>query len=489
MKPEATDLAEPPGATSTGVPVPSVRPETTRAADRVSFAEKAALGSGYLALYYGYAGIKVLAIPVYQMKLGVDPIIFGVALAIPCFWDAVTDPVVGMVSDNCHSRFGRRKPIIILGALLQALAFGLIWTVPTGLGQSGTVAYLIGTLLVFYTCFSVYSVPMMSLTYEMTPDYQERTRVGAYCGFFWKTGELTCSWAFVLASSGLFASVVAGVRSVGWLIGLAILGLVGMLPGLFVRERYFKKAVAQQRVRIGPAVKAVFTNRAFAVLVGLTICQVIAGMLASNIDHYLLVYNVCGGDVALGSRWKSVLSTGYAVIGIGSIYPIRWMANRYGKQTTLAAIFGLVLLGSFGKWFLFTPGNPWKILLDPLLCGPIWTALAVLTPSMLADVCDDDELRHGLRREGTLGALFSWIQKSGYGLAFLGAFVALDLTGFKSALGGAQPAGVTTRLRLILTISTAAWALIAIALLYLYPLTKSRAYQIRDELEARRGRI
>ncbi len=461
----------------------------TRPEDRVGFGEKVALGTGYLAHFYGTSGVKSLAIPVYQMVLGINPALLGLVLAIPRFWDAFTDPLVGMISDNCHTRFGRRKPIIVLGAVLQALAFGLIWMVPQGLSHTATVAYLVGTLLLFYTCFSIFSVPLMSLTYEMTPDYQERTRVTAFGGFFGKVGELTYSWMFWAANLALFGSVLMGVRTVGWIVGLAVMGCAGMVPGLFVRERYYKKAEKQPRVRLGPAFKAAFSNRAFAVLIGLTICQVLAGMLASNIDYYLIVYHMCGGDIVEGTKWKAVLSTGYAVLGIGMIYPVNWLANHYGKRTTLAGIFGLVLLGSFGKWLLFTPGNPWKILLDPILCGPVWTALNVLTPSMLADVCDDDELRHGLRREGMLGSLFSWIQKTGYALAFFGSGVALNLVGFDATLHGAQSHGAILGMRLMLAVSTGVWAAIAIGLLMIYPLSKARAYETRDALEARRGRL
>lgn len=461
----------------------------TRQQDRVGFWEKTALGAGYLSLFYGNAGVKSLAIPVYQMVLGVNPALLGLVLAIPRFWDAFTDPIVGFISDNTHSRFGRRKPIIVLGAVAQALAFGAIWMVPAGMSQTATIAYLVGALLVFYTCFSVYSVPLMSLTYEMTPDYQERTRVAAFGGFFGKVGELTYSWVFWVANLTIFGSVMFGVRTVGWVIGILVMGVVGVIPGLFVKERYFKKAVKQERVRLGPAFRAAFSNRAFTVLIGLTICQVLAGMLASNIDYYLLVYYMCDGDIVEGSKWKGVLSTGYAVLGIGMIYPVNWLANRFGKRTTLSLIFTLVLIGGFAKWFIYTPGQLWKILLDPLLCGPVWTALNVLTPSMLADVCDDDELRHGLRREGMLGALFSWIQKTGYALAFFGAGVALNLTGFNAALGGAQSEGTILGMRLILAVSTVVWAAIAIGLLCLYPLSRERAYEIRDELEARRGTV
>lgn len=461
----------------------------TREQDKVGFWEKTALGSGFLAIFYGDNGVKSLAIPVYQMVLGVNPALLGLVLAIPRFWDALSDPIVGMISDNCHSRFGRRKPIILLGAGLQALAFGLIWMVPGGLSQGATIAYLVVTLLLFYTCYSIYSVPLWSLSYEMTPDYQERTRVQAFGAFFGKIGELTYSWAFWVANLAIFGSFITGIRAVGWAIGLGFMGLLGAVPGLFVRERFFHKTEKQPRVRLAPAFQAAFSNRAFTVLVGLTVCQVLAGMLASNIDYYIIVYYMSGGDVVEGTKWKAILSTAYAILGIGMIYPVNWLANRLGKGATLRIIFGLVLVGSLGKWFFFRPGHPWLILLDPLLCGPVWTALNVLTPSMLADVCDDDELRHGLRREGLLGSLFSWIRKTGYALAFFGSGVALTITGFDAHLGGGQSPGTILGMRLLLAVSTGVWAIAALVLLAFYPLTKRRAYEVRDALEARRGAV
>ncbi|MCF3649865.1 MFS transporter [Synoicihabitans lomoniglobus] len=473
-------------------PTPAASPRsehTTRESDKIGFWEKSALGTGYLANFYGTAGINSLAIPVYQMVLAVDPILLGLVLAIPRFWDALTDPIVGIFSDNLRTKWGRRKPLIVIGAITQGLAFGALWMVPEGWGQTATLIYLTVMLLLFYTCYSVFYVPLSSLTYEMTPDYKERTRVGAFISFFHKLGELTYSWAIPLAGLAFFGSMMTGVQVVGWIIGIVIMGFFGMVPGLFVKERYYKKASVQEKVHLVPAFKAAMSNRAFMVLVGLTICQVLAGMLASNLDYYIIVYHMNDGVLVDGAKWKAILSSGYAVVGILSIYPVNWLANRYGKRVALAVIFGLVLFGAFGKWFLYTPGNQWKILLDPILCGPVWTGIRVLLPSMLGDICDDDELRHGFRREGMMGALFSFIEKTGFSLAFFGTGVALSLTGFDAALGGAQSEGTILGMRLVLAVSTFIWALLALWLIAIYPLSQKRAYEIRDELEARRGRV
>ncbi len=462
---------------------------TQRHSDRVPFGEKLALGTGGLSMFLGLAAIGSFATPFYQMTLKLDPVWLAAALTVPRFLDAFIDPLVGRFSDNLQSRYGRRRPLIVIGALVQALAFGLIWMVPVGLGPVGLTTWLVAMQIVFYTGYSFFSVPFLALQYEITPDYDERTNVSSFVGFFGKAGEMGYNYIFPIASSMMFASAITGVRTLGWIVGVVFLGLVAILPALFVRERYFHRTERQQSVKLLPGIKAAFSSKAFVVLVALTLLQIVAGMFASNLDRYLLVYFQFGGDIPHGETWKGHLSLAYAVVGILAIYPVSWLARRIGKAQTVAITFALVLVGSLGKWLLFTPGNPLKILVDPLLCGPVWIAINILTPAMLADICDEDELRHGMRREGMYGAIFSWIQKVGYSTAYFGAFLSLKMTGFDAALGGAQTPSTILRLRLILAISTAAWALLAFVLLAIYPLNRKRAHEIRAALEARRGRV
>jgi GPH family glycoside/pentoside/hexuronide:cation symporter len=462
----------------------------TRSEDRVGFWEKLAFGAGTLPVFYAIAGVGSFAIPVYQMTLKLDPLLLGIALSIPRFLDAILDPLMGRISDNTRSRWGRRKPYIVFGAIVQAAFFGTIWMVPTTWSHLAIAVYLISTLVLFYLGYTIYSVPLNSLGYEMTPDYRERTNVWAFATFFNKVGELSYSWVFPLTSLAYFGSVMHGVQIIGWIVAILILGCMGVLPGLMAKECYFKQAAKQEKVKIWPALKASASNRSFMLLVGLMVLQIGAGMLASNIDFYLIVYYMFGGDVAHGAIWKAWLSTSYAVLGIVWIYPITWLANRYGKHITLGITFAMVLVGAAGKWYLYTPGHPWKILFDCVLCGPVWVAIYTLTRSMLADICDEDELRHGFRREGVFGAAFSWVEKTGYSFAFLGAMITIKLTGFDNSIAGVMPSPESIlSMRLVLTISTALWAIIAILILAFYPLNRKRAYAIRDQLEARRGKV
>ncbi len=480
--------------------------------ERVGFWERCAFGSGFLPIFFGNAAVKSFAIPVYQMTLGLNPVVFGLVMALPRFWDAITDPLMGYVSDNLQTRWGRRRPLIVIGGVLQAVAFGLIWMVPSGLSEGWIIAYLSISLIIFYSCHTIFSVPFISLGYEMTPDYEERNKVHAYGVLFGKIGEFTYQWIFPITQLAIFGSVLIGIRIVGWTVGILIMGLVAIIPGLFVKERYYQQAKKQTKIPLWGSMLATFKNQAFLVLVGMAVFQIVAGIMASSIDYYLLVYHLCDGNIAEGSVWKAILSMGYALVGVASIYPINKLANRVGKEKSLNIVFSLLFFGAIAKWWIYHPGdggvvfrwidssldkipwlatngNHWKILIDPILCGPVWIAINIITPSMFADICDDDEMKHGNRREGMFGAVFSWIQKTGYSLSFFGTGLALTFAGFNEKLGGLQAAGTFFSLRIYLSISTLLWAVITILLLKYYPLTRERVYEIREILESRRGQL
>ena len=182
----------------------------TRKEDQVGFWEKLAFGVGTTPVFYAIAGVGSFAIPVYQMTLKVNPFLFGVALALPRFLDAFFDTMMGRISDNTHSRWGRRKPYIVAGAFIQAFFFGAIWMVPTTWSSPAIVTYLIGSQILFYVGFTIYSVPYSSLGYEMTPDYNERTSVWSFATFFNKLGEFGYNWIFPLTTLAVFGSVIQG---------------------------------------------------------------------------------------------------------------------------------------------------------------------------------------------------------------------------------------------------------------------------------------
>ena len=471
----------------------------------VSFTGKLSVGVGTLALFLGYSMLYVMAAPVYNMTLKVNAALLGGALFIPRFLDAFLDPVMGKISDNTRSRWGRRRPFIVVGAILMGLIYGVIWMVPADWSESAKLVYLVGLSLVFFVGYSMFAVPYTSLTYEMTPDYNERTTIMAFCSFFQKAGELGYQYVFPL-SVAIFAPAVAsllttqgltdashtgsvmhGVRITNWVLGVVFMAGVGMLPGLFVRERFHHVAEHQAPVKLWASMRDALRYRPFFVLITLTILNVLGGMFTSSLDQYVLVYYMFHGNTAHGTLWKGFLSTGYAIVGFAAIPTVIWVAKWLGKRRALIAIYGLTCFGGLAKWFDFSPRYPWLIFLDPILCGPIWIAVIVVINSMIADICDEDELRSGQRREGMYGAIFNWVQKLAVSLSLLGTGLTLQLSGFDPKLEGSQSTAVLTTMRLFIVGATSVTAVLAIWALRYYALTPERAAETRRLLEARRA--
>src|SRR5882724_4745982 len=218
-------------------------------APRLSFGFLTLFGLGGLASYYSTVAVQALATPVYQMTLGINPAWLGAMLTLPRIIDAIVDPVVGNISDNTHSRFGRRRPYIISGAIAMALAFGLIWMVPTGWHQAAQLTWFGATSILFFFCHSVFSVPLQSLGYEVTPDYDERTRVMGFGTFWNRIGELTYSWVFPLSQLAIFVTPMMGVRWVAWGVAVLFLGIPGVISGIVGRERFARLTASQEKVQ------------------------------------------------------------------------------------------------------------------------------------------------------------------------------------------------------------------------------------------------
>ena len=221
------------------------------------------------------------------------------------------------------------------------------------------------------------------------------------------------------------------------------------------------------------------------VILALNFCGTIAGSLA----QYIVIYHVKGGDVSAGITLNAMNGTGFAIVGFAAIPVLSWLATRFGKRRAMQIILIMAALGGVSKWFIFTPSLPYLLLLDAVLNGPVWVALGLLIPSMMADLCDWDEERYGERREGLISAVFSWITKVGLSFTFLFSGIAIQVSGFKAELGAIQPTGTITWMRVLFVASSVLAPVLAILCLWLYPITEEKAYAIRAELEKRRGAV
>ena len=492
---------------------------------KLSFKEKFSVGTGGLTVSLGNQSVRTTGQGVLNMILGINAFWVGVVLAIPLLWDAITDPIMGNLSDNFKSKFGRRRPFIFLGAILKGLTFASIWMIPMHWSDAGKLTWFLATSLLFYTSYTIFSVPFIALTYEMTPDYDERTSVQGYVTFWNRLGEMTymgliplsavfIAWKYgYTESTGLTTTErMEGIRLAAALYGGLGMTLFGMLPAFFGRERNYNLNLKEQRGKKDPfwqSAKLTLRNRAFAILCTLAVFTIIAGMFASNMDWYLLIYYLSDGDVALGTQWKLFVTIGYATIGILGIPLIVWVTGKMTKIHGFMLIYGMMILNAFVRWLVYRPGRfdvplSWGnleaaissllvivqslIWLDPLTGGMFWIGVGVLGQSLIADVCDDDEIKNGHRREGMFGAIYGWSMKASFAISFVLIGVFLNAIGFDPGAETQTPQ-TYLNMRLAMCIGAAGPALLCFVLLAFYPLSKEQAEANRKILEQKRAAL
>ena len=463
---------------------------------KLSIKEKAVVGTGGLPVFLGANGVNALSMPFYNMILGVPTGILGTAIMIPRIWDAFTDPIMAHISDNFHTKYGRRRPFIMLGAILMGLTFGSIWMVPVAWGDNAKIAWFIVTNLLFYTSYTIFSVPFIGLTYEMSADYDERTSIQGYVTFWSKTGELlyqaVIPLATVLMTYKFATGQIQGIRIVTWLYAAVGMGVLGSLPAIFGKERYYDISQKEQQgkeISFWNNIKESFQNKPFTILCLLSVGTMFAGMFASCMDYYLLVYYMFEGNVASGSVWKLIVTIGYATMGFVGIPIVVGICKKTTKLQALQFVYCLMMLNAGLRWFIFKPGNhPW-IWLDPLTGGLFWIGVGTVMQSMMADVCDKDELVNGRRREAMFGAIFSWATKLAIAVSWGFAGVLLQLIKFDEALKADQTPETFLSMRLSMCLGAALPAFVCFIVMRFYPLTKEKAEENRKKLEEIRGKV
>ena len=445
---------------------------------KLSRSKKSAWGLGAIADVYMANALNYLAFPIYNMGLGVDPRMLGWALGLPRIWDALSDPLMGNISDNTHTRWGRRRPFIFIGAIFCAVMFGLIWSPPTSLSVKAIGWYFMGMTFIYYTAYTIFVVPWGALGLELTRDYNERTRVQAYRTVFQGVGGLGLGAMWFLAQKWGGGDDIVGVRYVGWTFAALVL-VCGVFPAIFCRESAATQH--QKKIKFWPAIKATFSNKIFLLLIAVTICVFLGIFMVNTFSLYITTYYIFGGDKMAVSKLSMYANFIFQGAGIALVPLISFLAARIGKKVTLIGGLLLVVVAYGTSWWLFTPKNAYLSLIPMALAAPGLACMWTIASSMIADICDLDELKTGLRREGMFGASYSWACKAGVSLTMILSGYMLKWSGFDAAVD-VQPEGVITTMRLLYMFVPMGFVGLAIVLLLFYPLSEKRILEIQKQL-------
>ncbi len=465
----------------------------TPAADRVPLGQKIAYGTGQISNVILAIAIASLAPLVLTVELGISAMLVGLATGLPRVWDAFTDPVVGYLSDNTRSRWGRRKPFMFVGAICVGVVMVLMWQMPRGWSDMGYFWFFLGMSLLFYLAYTVYATPYVALGYELTPDYHERTRVMGVMNFMGNLAAVPMAWMFAVMQWDIFEDGVQGARFLAIVLAVAVV-VLGLVPVVFLRDPTLRRfARGAGTARMPPSSPGFFgslgitlRNRSFLLLCVATLLFFPGLILIQNFGSFLVIYYVYGGakdaaSVLIG--WAGTLS---GVLTLLFIPLVTWLGTHLGKRRAFMLCAGLALFGTLGKWFCYQPSMPYLNLLPGPFIGIGFAALWVLTGAMMADVCDEDALETGNRREGTYSAVFWWIVKLGLSSSLVLSGVLLKLTGFQEKVGADQAADTFLWMRICDVAFPAVFIALSIYLIHRFPLTEQRVYEIKTEL-GRRG--
>ncbi len=442
---------------------------------RVPFRQKLAYGIGAVGDMIGFHGPLNLAVPIFTLYLGVNPALVGAVVAITRVWDAVSDPLMGKISDQTRSRWGRRKPYIVIGALSGGASLAAMWQVPSGLSEMGNAAFLCAALLVFYTAFTVFTVPYHALGYEITDDHHERTSVMAYRIFFNVIGNVMVGWLFAVAKAPIFGDPINGAKWAGAIAG-TVFAATCLVPGIFLSERGARHGTEAEP--FWSSLKATVRNVDFRVLLALTtLILVTSSMIFSSFLIYINTYYTFRGNVEKAAVLQGIITTCFAISNAASLPLIARISKRIGKKEILKWAFSIQALSGASTWFMITPDAPYLQLVTLVFHQLGFITFFVMLHSMTADVCELDARIAGQRREGMFGAAITWVQKMAVALSVLLSGSFLVALGFDHTPGASQSESVVFGMRAVFAVVLTVQALLSLVILRFYRLDERRLHE------------
>ena len=466
--------------------------------NKVSFSQKIAFGFGMLANQMFPAVISIFMVVLVQ-RLGFPGWMWGFVMIFPRLFDAITDPIMGFISDNTKSKWGRRRQYVLLGAIIMGFSFIVMWQLQRENSIDYNFIYFLSWSLLFYVGLTIFSVPYVAMGYEMSDNFHERTNIMAIAQFIGQWAWVIAPWFWVIMDDqNFFESSEVAVRELAIWVGLVCMTFA-MIPALCIKS---KSSLNQDydSITFKNIINSLYTifiinfGEAFKIKAFRRLC--IATFLIFNsfntvaaFTYFIIVFflfnGVTGPD---GAWWWPTLfgSVGALVTSFLVIPAVTILSKKIGKKKSFVVSQSISIIGYILLWFLFIPGKPYMFLFAlPFFSFGIG-GLFTLMMSMTADVIDLDELNTGKRREGVFGAIYWWMVKFGFGVAGGLSGVILSVIGWESG-GPTQTEEALFGLRLFFSGLPIMGTLIAIYVMKNYEISEDKANQISAELAARKA--
>jgi Na+/melibiose symporter-like transporter len=409
------------------------------AESRLDFKTKLFYGFGSVAFGVKDNGFSYLLLLFYNQVIGLPATMVGLALMIALIFDAIIDPMIGQLSDNLRSPWGRRHPFMYAAALPVAISYLAIWN-PPHWEQQHLFYYLVAAAIVIRTFVSFYEVPSSALAAEFSAGYDERSVLLSYRYFFGWVGGLTLNLiAFAVLFQPDATHPVGQLNPVGYsryglvaaiVMFIAILvsaaGTHSRIPTLMPPPPKRRLTLRQTLGEMGETLR----NRSFLFLLAAGVCIAMAAGLAASLNNYFNTF-----FWQFSAKQISLFTGGVYISAIIALATAPLLSRRFGKRATAMALYAMSVAIGIGPILLrlmgLMPPNGSTTLVVIIFCTAITgTALgivaATMVSSMIADVVEASELKTGRRSEGLFFAASAFIQKSVSGFGILTAAMIVE---------------------------------------------------------------
>lgn len=407
-------------------------------------------------------------------------------LLVTRIWDAVSDPMMGIIADRTHTRWGKYRPYLLWVALPFAICGILLFTTPE-FGRTGKLVWAYITYILMMTVYTGINVPYGAMLGVMTDNSDTKTVFSSYRMFFAYGGSFIALFAWEPLCK-LFQEGT-GSQATSWqyaMIVIAFLSMAGFLLSFsMTRERIKSVSTAS----IGKDFRSLLSNTPWWILIGAALCSNLFNTVRGATAAYFFK-DYIGDSIFLNLGDLSILFYAGLFLGVGEVanmvgvvlaVPI---SRKLGKKSTY--ISTMVALALLSILFFYLPATPlgfWLMLIMQVAISICTGIVSPLVWSMYADVSDYAELRDGTASTGLIFSSSSMAQK--FGGAFGGAAVmwVLAAFGYNTEPGAVQTAEALTGLNLLMSWIPAAVATLAVIVVYFYPLTKERVAEIDKKLK------
>lgn len=461
--------------------------------EKMNFRTKLAYGAGDLGPAITANVMAFFLLFFFTNVAGLNAGLAGTVLLVGKIWDAINDPIVGVCSDRTRSRWGRRYPWMIFGAIPFGIFYFLQWVVPNfsigGAGsQWGLFWYYVAIGVGFNMAYTAVNLPYTALTPELTQDYDERTTLNSFRFTFSIGGSI-----FSLILAQVIFSVVSDQGQQYLLLG-GICAVISVLPIFWcVWGTYSRAERVRQRsnpdnltesIPFWEQVKIALSNRPFLFVIGIYLCSWLAVQQTAAIIPYFVVN-------WMGLRSQDFTQIALTVQATALVMLFVWSAvsKRVGKRAVYFMGMGVWVIAQAGL-MLLQPGQVGLLYFLAVLAG-FGVSTAYLVPwSMIPDVIELDELQTGQRREGMFYAFMVLLQKFGLAAGLFLVGQALDTAGFIESVAGQpipqQPDSALLAIRLAIGPIPTLVLILGLVLAYFYPITREVHAEILLQLRERR---